>query len=198
MDELVYVRNESAIRELQQHRAVLKEALPELDAVEKASADRSKFLMSLYILGNGLRPAGLLSPPVCGPMAEAAAASAWLPGGNAISEQQQALARMRLEQQMRDLGQPPAPQAQPAPPPAPPGQSSAGPEWRPLFVGFAAGLIVATLAGLQWMEWRRRRRAAAAAPPTPVEFRRREPAVHDAGAIRTDAPSAHDRMEGTS
>ena len=204
LDELVVVRSRTGIRELQNHRAVLKEALPVVDAVDQAAADRSAFYASLYTLGNGLTPHVSLAPPVCGDLALAAGSAAWLPAGNAAAAQQQALTRMQLEEQLRQLGQPPpAPPAQPTPPfPAPPPNQSAGPwpEWRPLFVGFAAGLIVATLAALQFMEWRRRRRAAVADPPRPpAEFpqsRRTEPAVHDAGAIRTDAPSAPDRMEG--
>jgi hypothetical protein len=200
------------VRELQQHRAILKGAVPVAEAFDNAVSDpasKSKFIMGLYTASSGLTPHGLLTPPVCGQFAEAAGLAAWLPAESVITERQQALARMRLEDEQRRLGPvqaaagPPQGDAAAKAPAAAPNSAGPWPEWRPLFVGFAAGLIVATLAALQFLEWRRRRRAAAApaGAPTlpPTEFsppRRTEPAVHDAGAIRTDAPSAPDRVEG--
>jgi hypothetical protein len=46
------------------------------------------------------------------------------------------------------------------PPPPPPNWL---PDWRPLAVGFGAGVVVALLGALQWREWRRKRPAPAPA-----------------------------------
>jgi hypothetical protein len=52
-----------------------------------------------------------------------------------------------------------------AAPPAPPPNWL--PDWRPLGVGFGAGVVVALIGALQWREWRRRRPGPARAPARP-------------------------------
>ena len=180
-DELVNNRSESTVRELQEHRKILKASLDVVDAVDKLKADPAKFQTDFHTLMWAVSPRGLLLPPVGGDLANETAMAARAQVYAAQTQQQ----------------------PQPTQPP-PPSNPSPGwwPDWRPLFVGFAAGLIVATLAALQWTEWRRRRQAAAvpagAPPPTPdlPPPQPTEPAVHDAGAIRSDVPTAPDRMEG--
>lgn len=166
LDELVNTRTASAVRDVQAHRRALKESLPVVAAVKDTiRGDPAKFQTDIHQILWAVTPRGLLLPPVGGDLANEAAMAA------------------RADAYVRNQKpQPPQPAA-PAPAPA------WWPDWKTLFVGFAAGLIVATLVALQWMEMRRRR----ARPAQP----RTEPAVHDAGAFRADAPAARDRVEGT-
>jgi tetratricopeptide (TPR) repeat protein len=168
-DELVNKGSPSATPQLKDHRKILKGALEVVNAVDKLKADPAAFQMDLHTLMWAISPRGLLLlPPVGGDLANETAMAA---SAQAYAAQQQ-----------------PTPTNSP---------SSGQPDWRTLFIGFAAGLIVATLGALQWLEWRRRRRASSAAsPPNFSTPQRKEPAVHDAGAVRSDAPAAPDRMEG--
>ena len=63
-------------------------------------------------------------------------------------------------------------------------------DWKPIFVGFAAGLIVAVLGALQWMEWRRRRTRRDRSRPNPRSQPSMTPEPSEA-----DAPPS-DRVEG--
>ncbi|HVS39240.1 MAG TPA: tetratricopeptide repeat protein [Gemmataceae bacterium] len=185
------------IEAFKSHRKALKNAAAEAGAVnELIQRDPAKFESDLYTLMWLTSPRGLLQPPLIGDTANEALLAAPVPAFAALYQQQQEQTRQRLMDQLRQM-QPQQPAAPPAPAPA----ASGWADWRPLGIGFAAGLIVAVLAALQWTEWRRRRLAAPAGapPPAPPPHQHREPAAHDAGAIRTDAspsPAAPDRLEG--
>ena len=171
-DELSFVRKFGA-REFMEHRRALKESLDVANAlVDAYGNDTGKYLKDCYYLMLEITPRGVLSSPGLGDACNAVAPAA-------VAE-----AYNRQEQQQPPGG------------PPPPGPSDAWrPDWRTVFVGFAAGAIIATLAAFQWMEWRKRGRPEARraeSPPSP----RTEPAVHDAGAFRTDDPAAPDRLEG--
>jgi tetratricopeptide (TPR) repeat protein len=175
LDELVNTRTASAVRDVQAHRRILKESLPLVGALNDVfRGDPSKFQMDFHQVMWAVSPRGMLLPPVGGDLANETAMAA------------RAEEYARQAQQRAAEAEGPRAGNKPGPP-----VPAAGwwPDWRTLFIGFAAGLIVATLAALQWMEMRRRR--AAAHPPP-----RTEPAVHDAAAFRADAPADRDRVEG--
>ena len=181
-------------REFRSHRSTLKAAAPEAAALISAvQNDPSKFQTDLNTLLWALSPRGMLLPPVGGDLANEAALAARAPIYEALRKQQEQLLLRQLRQQLQQLD----PQSQQqAAAPAPPPSGNSWPDWRPMLVGFAAGLIVAGLAALQLTEWRRRRQTAALPSPDAPRSPRKESAAHDAGAIRTDAPTAPDRMEG--
>lgn len=175
-DELISARSESTVQQLQAHRKALMAYLEVAKAANTAWPSPGMFQTDLHELVWAISPRGLLLPPGVGDVANETAMAATA-------------------------------QAYSTPPAPPPPQASQPRgwqiDWQPIFVGFAAGLIVATLGALQWTEWRRRRLAAMAPPPASAPpavtspSPRTEPAVHDAGTIRTDAPAAPHRMEGT-
>ena len=171
-DELANSRSLSGVRKFMQHRQALKESLKVANALVKTYGDDTgKYLKDCHCLLLAVAPRGLLSSPGLGDACNAVAPAAVA--------------------QFYGL--------QEAPPPTP---SKGGwrPDWQAIFVGFAAGLIIATLAALQWTEWRKRSCAAAPQPPVPSpappSSPHTEPAVHDPGTFRADAPAAPDRLEG--
>ncbi len=172
-DELANSRSLSGVREFMRHRAAIKDSLKVANALVNTYTDPTgrddvgRYQKDCYYLMLEIAPRGLLSSPGLGDACNAVAPAAVAEAYNL--------------------------QEQPPPPPAP--KAGWWPDWQAIFVGFAAGLIIATLAALQWTEWRKRSRAAAAAPPPSS---RTEPAVHDAGAYHADAPAAPDRLEGAS
>ena len=176
-NELIDTRNESTVRELMRHRLDLKDALAVYGALSKTYGDEggtARFQRDSHYLMLDIAPPLLLAPPGAGDASNAVAAA-----GVGVAYGLQ-------EQQQTGAGGP-----------APPGRRPGWwPDWQAIFIGFAGGLIVATLAALQIMEWRKRRRHAPPAAETPPSSRT-EPAVHDAGAFRSDDPSAPDRVEGT-
>ena len=180
-------------REFREHRSILKAAAPQATAVINAfRADPVRFQTDLRTLMWAFSPRGLLlPPPVGGELANEAALAARAPVYDDLRKRQEELVRQQLQDQLQRLGQAPQAAGTAAPPAPPVGWQ---PDWRMLLVGFTAGLIVAALAALQLTEWR----TPPAAPPrrTPPLPPRTEPTDHDAGAIRTDAPTAPDRVEG--
>jgi tetratricopeptide (TPR) repeat protein len=157
-------KNLNGVREFKEHRRTLKESVDVADALTTAYGnDAGRFQRDCRRFMAEIAPRGLLLPPG---------------GGSLANETGLAVVMQADAAQARTTG--------PTPRPASPGWQF---DWKPIFVGFAAGLIVAVLGALQWMEWRRRR--APTLSPQP-----REPTVHDAGAFRTDA-SPSDRVEGT-
>ncbi len=170
-DELANSRNLSGVRVFMEHRRTLKESVDVANALVSAYGnDTGKYQKDCYYLMLEIAPRGLLTAPGLGD-ASTAVAPAAVAEAYALQERQQ--------QQGAGQGA------------APPGPRRGGwPDWKPIFVGFAGGFILATLAVLQWMEWRKRRRPESRPSP------RTEPVAHDAGAFRADDPSAPDRVEG--
>ena len=169
-DELSFVRNFST-PEFKEHRHALKASVDVADALVSAyGSDTGKYQKDCYYLMLEIALRGLLTAPGLGDACTAVAPAA-------VAE---AYARQE-QQQQQDAG------AGAAPPGRRPGW---WPDWKPIFVGFAGGFILATLAVLQWMEWRKRRRPDSRPSP------RTEPVAHDAEAFRSDDPSARDRVEG--
>jgi tetratricopeptide (TPR) repeat protein len=109
----------SGIRELRNHRAVLKYTLPVIQALAKQGT-KEKLLWAVT-------PRGMPVPGGVGDLSGMAAAFA-VPAENAIAL--------------------PPPDAAPV---------SRLPDWRTLLVGFAMGVLAATLGFFQWAELRRRR-----------------------------------------
>ena len=132
-------RDLNGVREFRQHRRVLKESLDVANALASAYGnDDAQFHREFQRIMAEIAPPGLLLPPGGGNLADAT--------GMAVIVQAET---------------PPAAAA--APPTRPTPTSGWQFAWKPTLVGFAAGVIVAVLAALQWMEWRRRRTAANAA-----------------------------------
>jgi tetratricopeptide (TPR) repeat protein len=132
--ELYYAREKKRWTELVRHERILKQAVPALAAFRQ----RDVFLPLLA----ALTPQGAVVPPGAGAACAAAAAAA----------------PIALASQPSEMSSP----AAAAPPPAQPPPTAPGwvPDWRPLTVGFGAGILVALLASQQWHEWRRKRGAA--------------------------------------
>ncbi len=168
-DELANTRNLTGVREFMEHRQALKESLKVANAlVNTYGNDTARYQRDCHIVLLELAPPGLLCSPGLGQ------------ASNAVAPAAEAEWYVLQEQQ---------PGAGPgAAPPSP--RRGWWPDWKPIFVGFAGGFILATLAVLQWMEWRKRRRPETRPSP------RTEPVAHDAGAFRADDPSAPDRVEG--
>jgi len=170
-DELANSRNLSGVRAFMEHRQALKGSLKAANALVNAYGnDTARYQRDCHYLLLEVAPPGLLSSPGLGHASNAvapAAAAQWY----------------GLQEQQQDAG------SGAAPPPR--RRLWWWPDWQPMFVSFAVGFILATLAVLQWMEWRKRRRPESRPSP------RTEPVAHDAGAFRTDDPSAPDRVEGT-
>jgi tetratricopeptide (TPR) repeat protein len=164
-------KNLNGVREFKEHRRTLKESVDVANAlVAVYGNDTARFQRDFKVFMLEISPRGLLLPP----------------GGGALAnETGMAVVMQAFASSARTDG--------PAPRPAPRGWQL---DWQPIFVGFAAGLIVAVLGALQWMEWRRRRHAASGAPILPSQPT--EPAVHDAGAFRSDDATPPDRVEGAS
>ena len=164
-------RDLNGVREFREHRRALKETLGVANALASVYGnDSARFHMGFQRFMAEIAPPGLLLPPGGGNLADAVA--------------------------MAVIVQADTPPAAAAAPPTRPTRTSGWQfAWKQMFVGFVAGVIVAVLAALQWMEWRRRRTATYAAPPLPAPT---EPVVHDAGASRSDADSPPDRVEGAS
>ncbi len=163
-------KNLNGVREFKEHRRVLKEGVDVADALASVYGnDVPRFQRDVRHFMAATAPPGLLLPPGAGALANAASVTAAVQANAA-----------------------PAGTAA-----APPRSPSTGWQfdWKPIFIGFVAGLVVAVLAALQWTEWRRRHAAAnvASRPSRPTE-----PAVHDAGVYRSDADSPPDRVEGAS
>jgi tetratricopeptide (TPR) repeat protein len=160
-DELSY-RNLNGVREFREHRRILKESLAVANALTTVYGnDSPRFQRDFRCFMAEIAPPGLLLSPGGGDLANVT--------GLAVVVQS-------ATPPARNTGSPRA------------ASSGWQFDWKPIFVGFVAGLIVAVLGALQWTEWRRRRAATLPSQPT-------EPAVHDAGAFRTDA-SPSDRVEG--
>lgn len=135
MDELVQARQHSDVRELFQHRKVLREASPA--AVLAAWRDPNVRLAILCLMS----PRGLPVPV----------------GAGVIAQQAGDLALGFLSSPA-----PSSPDAALAPEqPA----ASWMPRWRDFGVGFAFGGLLALLGAFQWQEWRRRQSRAAWPPP---------------------------------
>jgi tetratricopeptide (TPR) repeat protein len=141
-DELVNARALQA-PELRAHREAFKAVAGLMRQLRGSPLTRAVVLWSVT-------PPAPLLPPVAGPLcnavphviayARAAAEEEALKAGPAVGPQ--------------ETGQTPGDQ--------PPSVVSPLPDWKMVTVGFVAGVVVATLAGLQWREWRRR--AALPAP----------------------------------
>jgi hypothetical protein len=153
MRELVDARQRSNVRELFRHRQVLRERVEELHELRKADMFKNPALPPLAQeqLLWAVAPRPPLAVPGAGPLAWEGAWSA-------------TAAYLELAQREELAGR--RPEDQVAPPPPPPPESAAAPppsallNWRQITVAVVAGLVVATLARLQWGEWRRRRPAA--------------------------------------
>jgi tetratricopeptide (TPR) repeat protein len=163
-------KNLNGVREFREHRRVLKESVDVASALATLYGnDSAKFHRDFRLLMVEISPPGLLLPP----------------GGGALADATGLAVVMQAD----------ASTARTAAPPPRPAAHGWQFDWKQLFVGFAAGLIVAVLGALQWMEWRRRGHTAALVPTLPPQPT--EPVVHDAGAFHSgDAPS--DRVEGAS
>ena len=162
-------KNLNGVREFRDHRLTLKESVGVANALATVSGrDAARFQRDCKVFLLEISPPGLLLPP-----------------GGALANEAGVAAAIQAIDSSRTDGSPARP--------LPRGWQL---DWQPIFVGFAAGLIVAVLGALQWMEWRRRRHAAAHAPILPPQLT--EPAVHDAGAFRSDDASPSDRVEGAS
>ncbi len=156
-------KNLNGVREFKEHRRTLKESVDVADALVKTYGnDIPRFQRDCRRFMAEIAPPGLLLPPGGGDLANAIGAAVVM--------------------------QADTPPAQTTAPPSRPASAGWQLDWKPIFVGFVAGLIVAVLGALQWKEWRRRR------PPT-LSSQPAEPAVYDAGAFRSDASST-DRVEG--
>ena len=156
-------KNLNGVREFKEHRRTLKESVDAANALTTVYGnDAARFQRDCRRFMAEISPRGLLLSPGGGDMANET--------GLAVVLQADA-AQARTKDPPR---------------PAPSGWQF---DWKPIFVGFAAGLIVAVLGALQWMEWRKRRTRTFPSQPT-------EPAVHDAGAFRSET-SPSDRVEGT-
>jgi hypothetical protein len=156
-------KNLNGVREFKEHRRTLKESVDVANALATVYGnDAARFQRDCRCFMAEIAPPGLLLPPG---------------GGDLANETGAAL-----------VVQADTPPAQATGGPSRPASAGWQFDWKPIFVGFVAGLIVAVLAALQWMEWRRRRAPTFPSQPT-------EPSVHDAGAFRSDAPPS-DRVEG--
>jgi hypothetical protein len=134
LNELYYAREKKRWTELVRHERILKQAVPSLAAFRQ----RDVYLPLLA----ALHPQGGLLPPGAGAAGAGAAAAAPVALASGPSEVSSPVAA--------------------APPPAQPPPTASGwvPDWRPLTIGFGAGVLVALLAAMQWQEWRHKRGAA--------------------------------------
>jgi tetratricopeptide (TPR) repeat protein len=156
-------KNLNGVREFKDHRRTLKESVDVANALVTAYGnDVPRFQRDCRRFMAEIAPRGLLLPPGCGDLANETGLAVIVQADTAPTG---------------TTRQPPRPAA-----------TGWQFDWKPIFVGFVAGLIVAVLGALQWMEWRRRRALMLPSQPT-------EPAVHEAGAFRSDASSS-DRVEG--
>jgi len=156
-------KNLNGVREFKEHRRTLKESVDVANALATAYGnDVPRFQRDCRRFMAEIAPRGLLLPPGCGDLANETGLAVIVQADTA-----------------------PTGTTRPPPRPAATGWQF---DWKPIFVGFVAGLIVAVLGALQWMEWRRRRALILPSQPT-------EPAVHEAGAFRSDAAPS-DRVEG--
>ncbi len=160
LDDLVNVNQLSNIRELVAHRRVLLERatlVRDLRTTPMFQLDAQRNAVPPSVQENllwALAPRGGPAVPVGGVLASEAA---WWATADAL-EVLQREERLCRPNTAGDLVAP-----APAPPPiavAPP--ASPLPEWRTLAVGFAAGVVVAVVFGLQRTEWKRRRQATVA------------------------------------
>jgi hypothetical protein len=139
-------------RELRQHRAVLREAVPvykELFADSTGSGeDRRKQALLLWMAA----PRGALLAPAIGAAANEI-------GGVAASTDLSLLSGGRQPPEMSAPGAD-APRS---------GSGAALPDWRQLTVSFVTGVVVAVLGVLQWQQWRRHRRVASTVPSSAAE-----------------------------
>lgn len=155
-DELVSGNQLSNVRLLFAHRRVLWERDRLLKDLRASSplftAEKSTGLTPLAQENFfwSVAPRGLFSVPVAGPLADEAARAA------ASSTVQHLL---RQERFGRPEKEPDFPQAV-TPAADPPAMKI--PDWRVLATGFAAGVVVTVLVGLQRSEWKRRRQLARA------------------------------------
>jgi hypothetical protein len=137
MDELVYARGNTRVRELQEHRRALVQ-------VKESAAELARPTTQALLLWVAA-PRGMMQAPVAGPLAYECVWDAFHYYQPYLSELEGARATT------------PAAEAQPTASPPP----SWLPNWRHIGVGFVAGAAVALLAQMQWRESRRRRQALA-------------------------------------
>jgi tetratricopeptide (TPR) repeat protein len=158
LDELVFARQWSNVRELVRHRLVLKERAEELRALRQTAMFRNPALSPLAHedLLWALAPRPPLAVPVAGPCA--AEAAWWATAAYLELAQREEMAGRKPEEAVTAAALP-EPTA-PAPEPAPAASAAGLPNWKHITAGFVAGLVVATLARLQWNEWRRRQPTA--------------------------------------
>jgi tetratricopeptide (TPR) repeat protein len=181
LDDLVFNRGHTDKQELQRQRGVLNAAKTEYAEVAKELQKPKDGAFLLTELLGAFRPRGMLATPGVGGAAEECGLATAL--HSAVND-----------------SIPTTPAEPPRPPTAQPATSARPwlPDWQTVVVGFVAGLIVAVLGGLQWMEWRRRRALAALRPGAAEDAPALSPTEaqsDDAGAVRADAP-AGDRLEG--
>lgn len=136
LDETVRARNGSGIPELMQHRRVLRDVKAAFDADPALMA---QLVANITALGSRAMfiPAGI---GTAGDVVLACAPSRL----------------MELQQKAQQMGAIPPGGGVQTGGGAPPAGLAALPDWRQLAVGFAVGVAIAVLVGLQWREWRRR------------------------------------------
>jgi hypothetical protein len=153
-DDLVYGNQLSNVRLLAAHRRVLFDRVGQIRGLRDTPMfrnDKEKGLSPLFQedLLWAFAPRSPFGVPIAGLLADEA-------GRGAASV---AIENLQREERLgrRDDG---SNLSLPTPPPAPDKPVMALPDWRVLAIGFAAGVVVTVVGGLQRSEWKRRRQLA--------------------------------------